>query len=157
MTLFEIKEQYLSLMEMDLDEVTFADCLEGLEGDLEDKADNIAYIVKTLKAEADAIKGEAKTLQERAKAKLNKADRLTQYLFETMKQLDKAKIETARNVLNIKKNPVSVVTLEDFYNDEYMREFVEVKLDKAKLKEDLKAGIVVDGARLEQKERLEVT
>ena len=156
MTLFEIKEQYLSLMEMDLDEVTFTDCLEGLEGDLEDKADNIAYIVKTLKAEADAIKGEAKTLQERAKAKLNKADRLTQYLFESMKQLEKTKIETARNCLSIKKNPESVKTVEDFYNDEYMREFVEVKLDKAKLKEDLKAGIKVDGARLEQKERLEV-
>ena len=156
MTLFEIKEQYLSLMEMDLDEVTFADCLEGLQGDLEDMADNVAYIVKTLKAEADAIKNEAKTLQERAKAKLNKADRLTQYLFESMKQLEKTKIETARNCLSIKKNPVSVVTLEDFYNDEYMREFVEVKLDKAKLKEDLKAGVVVDGARLEQKERLEV-
>ena len=156
MTLFEIKEQYLSLMEMDLDEVTFADCLEGLQGDLEDKADNIAYIVKTLKAEADAIKGEAKTLQERAKAKLNKADRLTQYLFESMKQLNKPKIETTRNCLSIKKNPVSVVTLEDFCNDEYMKEVVEVKIDKAKLKEDLKAGIKVDGARLEQKERLEV-
>ena len=156
MKLFEIKEQYLSLMESDLDEVTFTDCLEGLQGDLEDKADNIAYIVKTLKAEADAIKVEAKTLQERAKAKLNKADWFTQYLFETMKQLEKTKIETARNCLSIKKNPASVNTVEDFYNDEYMTKVVEVKLDKAKLKEDLKAGIKVDGARLEQKERLEV-
>jgi hypothetical protein len=156
MTLFEIKEQYLSLMESDLDEVTFADCLEGLEGDLEDKADNIACLIKSLKCEADAIKGEAKTLQERAKAKEGKADRLTQYLFDTMKQLDKPKIETARNVLSIKKNPVSVITLADFYSDEYMKEVVEVRLDKAKLKEDLKAGVVVDGAWLEQKERLEV-
>ena len=156
MTLFEIKEQFKALMEMDLDEVTLRDTLEGLQGDLEDKADNIAYIVKTLKAEADAIKVEAKTLQERAKAKLNKADWFTQYLFEAMKQLEKTKIETARNVLSIKKNPASVKTVEDFYNDEYMNKVVEVKLDKAKLKEDLKAGIKVDGARLEQKERLEV-
>ena len=156
MTLFEIKEQYLSLMESDLDEVTFADCLEVLQGDLEDKADNIAYIVKTLKAESDAIKNEIKALQERVKAKDSKADKLTQYLFNTMKQLDKPKIETARNVLSIKKNPVSVVTLDDFYNDTYMNEVTEVKLDKAKLKEDLKAGVVVSGAWLEQKERLEV-
>jgi outer membrane murein-binding lipoprotein Lpp len=156
MTLFEIKEQYLSLMESDLDEVTFADCLEGLEGDLEDKVDNIAYIVKTLKAEADAIKNEIKSLQERVKAKDSKADKLTQYLFDTMKQLDKPKIETARNVLSIKKNPVSVVTLDDFYNGEYIKEVLTLSLDKAKLKEDLKAGHIIKGAWLEQKERLEV-
>jgi autotransporter translocation and assembly factor TamB len=156
MTLFEIKDQYLTLMGMDLDEVTLRDTLESLDGDLEDKADNIAYLIKSLKCEAEAIKGEAKTLQERAKAKEIKADKLTQYLFDTMKQLDKPKIETARNVLSIKKNPVSVVTLDGFYHDEYMNEVVEIRLDKAKLKEDLKAGVVVDGAWLEQKERLEV-
>ena len=154
MTLYQIKENYLELL--NLEDESLADTIEGLEGDLLDKADNISCLIKALKCEAEAISNEAKTLQERAKAKLNKADRLTQYLFDTMKQLDKPKIETTRNVLSIKKNPESVKTLEDFYNDEYMKEVVNISLDKAKLKEDLKAGIKVDGAWLEQKERLEV-
>jgi seryl-tRNA synthetase len=156
MTLFEIKEQFKSLMELDLDDQTLADTLESLEFDFEEKADNIAYIIKTLKAEAEAIKNEAKTLQERAKNKEINADRLKDYLLKTMLDLDKKKIETTRNVITIKKNPPSVATLTDFYNGEYMKEVVEVKLDKAKLKEDLKAGVVVDGAWLVQQERLEV-
>ena len=156
MTLFEIKEQFRSLMELDLDEQTLSDTLESLEFDLEEKADNIAYIIKTLKAEADAIKNEVKALQERAKSKEINADRLTDYLLNTMLDLGKSKIETTRNVIAIKKNPPSVVTLTDFYNEEYMKEIVEIKLDKAKLKEDLKAGIKVDGAWLVQQERLEV-
>jgi hypothetical protein len=66
------------------------------------------------------------------------------------------KVETARNKLQIKLNPASLILADDFYNGEYAEVVETVKFDKAKIKEDLKAGMEISGARLERKERLEV-
>lgn len=156
MKLFEIKEEILRLGELDLDEQTMNDTLESLQFELEEKADNIACLIKQLTAEAEAIKAESKNLAERAKAKAAKVDKLTQYLFDTFKAVGADKVETARNVIAIKKNPCSVVLDEGFNITEYMAEKVSIQPNKEKIKDDLKNGVVIDGARLEQKERLAI-
>ena len=156
MKLYEIKQEFLRLAEIDVDEQTMQDTLESLQYELEEKADNIACLIKQMQAESEAIKAEAKNLTERAKAKEAKADKLTQYLFETFKAVGADKIETARNVIAIKKNPCSVVLDEGFSVKEYLVEKVTVQPDKEKLKTDLKNGIQIAGARLEQKERLTI-
>jgi hypothetical protein len=154
MKLYEIKEEFLRLADMDLDEQTMQDTLESLEFELEDKADNIACLIKSLEAESDAINAEADKLITRAKTKQVKADRLKEYLFNTFKVLGKDRIETARNVLQVKKNPPSVVLDDGFYHEDYVEYIETAKIDKNKLKEALKAGQAIDGARLETKERL---
>lgn len=156
MKLFEIKESYLRLMEMDLDEQTMRDTLEGLEGDLEDKIDNIACIIKSLEAEKKAISEEVEKMMIRITQKQVKADNLKEYVYQTFKALNKDKIETKRNVLQIKKNPASVVLVEGFNIEEYMTKKITVAPDKTKIKELLKQGTEIPGARLEQKERLEI-
>jgi hypothetical protein len=156
MKLYEIKEQFLRLADMELDEQTMNDTLESLAFELEEKADNIACLIKQLTAESEAIKAESKNLAERAKAKEAKADKLTQYLFETFKAVGADKVETARNVIAIKKNPCSVVLDEGFSNSEYMVEKVSIQPDKEKIKSDLKNGVEIAGAKLEQKERLAI-
>ena len=50
-TLYEITGDYLRLLEMleeeeAIDSKTFADTLEGIEGELEDKADGYARVIK---------------------------------------------------------------------------------------------------------------
>lgn len=157
MTLYEIKDNYLKLLQADIeDEQAFNDTLEAIEGELEDKADNIACLIKTVNYEAKAIKEEAKNLLERAKQKENTADRLKKYLFDTFKALNKDKLETSRNKLSIRKNPASVVLAEDFYHEEYVEEIKTYKADKKAIKEALQSGEVIQGARLEQSERLDV-
>jgi len=156
MKLYEIKEQFLRLADMELDEQTMNDTLESLAFELEEKADNIACLIKQLTAESEAIKAESKNLADRAKAKEAKADKLTQYLFETFKAVGADKVETARNVIAIKKNPCSVVLDEGFSVSEYMVEKVSIQPDKEKIKNDLKFGVEIAGARLEQKERLAI-
>jgi hypothetical protein len=156
MKLYEIKENYLKLLEMELDETTLSDTLESLDGELEEKADNIACLIKSLEAESEAIKAEAKKLQDRAKAKEVKAEGLRNYLYVTFKVLGKDKLETSRNALVIKKNPCSVVLDDGFFHEDYVEYIETMKVDKAKLKDALKSGIEIAGARLEQKERLEI-
>lgn len=156
MKLYEIKEEFLRLADMDLDEQTLKDTLESLEFDLEEKIDSVACFIKSLEAEETALKNEVDNLLVRAKNKAKKADSLKQYLFNTLKQLDKPKFETSRNVLSIKKNPVSVVLDEGFNESKYIVEKVSYQADKVSIKEALQNGEIIPGARLEQKERLEV-
>jgi len=161
MKLYEIKDAYLRLLEMDLDEETLKDTLESLDFDLEEKADNIACIVKSLEIEAEAITEEAKKLMMRARTKQQKAESLKEYLFMTFKSVGKDNLETARNVLKIKKNPSSVQLDDDFetvalnYNY-YMNKKTVATPDKEKIKEDLKNGVIIKGAKLIQSERLEI-
>lgn len=159
MKLYEIKENYLKLLEMDLDEQTFHDTLESLHGDLEDKADNIACLIKSLEAESDAIMVEINRLKERAIQKQVKADSLKRYLYDTFKTLSVDKIETSRNVLQVKKNPESVEVDSEFI--EWAKQeannlltFPEPKPNKNLIKEELKYGTLIPGARLVRGERL---
>ena len=150
MKMYELTEMYIRLLSMDMDEDVFNDTLEGLEGDIEYKVDNIACVIKELNSDAEAIKNEEKKLADRRKAKENKATRLKEYLHQCLSAMDKNKIETARNLISIRKNPAKVVLVNDFYNDAYAEVVETVKIDKNKLKEDLKAGKIVEGATLEQ-------
>ena len=86
LTLYQIADQYLvdiqKLQDMELDEQTLADTLEGLSGDLEVKATNVAMFVLNLENAADSIKAAEKAMAERRKALEARADRIRQYLLE---------------------------------------------------------------------------
>ena len=154
MKLYEIKQDFLRLAEMDLDEQTMQDTLESLQFELEEKADNIACLIKQVEAEAEAIKAEAKNLTDRAKAKETKVERLTQYLLDTLKAVGTDKIETTRNILQVKKNPASVILNDGFNHPGFITTKLTTMPDKALIKEWLQQGNELDGARLEQRERL---
>lgn len=113
MTLYEITQQYKDFFDYlednpDLSDEAIKDTFEAIDGEFEVKADNTASYIKSLRLEAAAIKEEADALSTRAKAKLAKADRLNLYLLKHMQELNKNKIETARNVITLRNNPPAV-------------------------------------------------
>ena len=155
LALYTIADQYLidlqKLQDLEIDEQTFADTLEGLSGELELKATNIAMFVKNLEASAEAIKAAEKTMADRRKAIENKADRIRQYLLDNMLRTNITKIESPHFVLSIRKNPpaVDVVNLQMIPSQYFdVPEPPSPTLNKNRLKEDLKLGIEIDGARL---------
>lgn len=160
MKLYEIKEQYLQLLNSSIDEDYLIDSLESLEADFDDKADNVACYIKQLEYEAEAIKKEIEALKQRNEQKLKEADKLKEYLFNNLKALNKTKIETSRNNIQIKKNPPSVVLDEAFMNwaIQHKPELTKVKYepDKQQIKDILKNEIELPYARLEQKERINI-
>lgn len=89
MTLYEINQtrlDFLSRIESgEIPEEAIADTLEALDGEFDDKADDIACYIKSLLSEKQAIKAEADALLERAAAKQGKADSLTNYLYQQFK------------------------------------------------------------------------
>lgn len=165
MKLYEIKNEYLQLLELieqgEIPEEAIADTLQSVEGDINEKIDNIACFIKSLNAEAQAIKEEAKALNERAKAKENKAETLKSYIYDTMKEIEKDKIETSRNILSIRKSPASVYLDDEFIgwaigNADYLLKYQDPTADKKAIADILKQGKELPHASLRQGENLQI-
>ncbi|MBO6015346.1 MAG: siphovirus Gp157 family protein [Oscillospiraceae bacterium] len=154
MTLYELTGQYLELLTLaedpDADEQAVSDTLEGLEGEIEEKADGYAKVIKTMQAEADAIKTEAARLQERARLLESRSDYLKNRLKYAMELTGKAKIKTTLFSFGIQKNPPSVVLETDNIPEQFLIP-QPPKVDKTAIKQAITDGHDLSGiAHLEQ-------
>lgn len=108
MTLYEITGAYLVLLNMmedpSMDEQAIADTMEGIEGELEDKADNYARIMKELEGKSEALAKEAERLTARKKAIDNNIKALKTNLQNAMVLTDKRKFKTDLFSFSIQKN-----------------------------------------------------
>ena len=161
--LYNIAAEYRAaaekLAELDLDAETIVDTLEGLSGDLETKAQNVAFFARNLESTAAAIKQAEADMAARRKAMENRADGLKRYVFESMKLAGIEKIECPHFRLSIKNNPAAVEIFEPgLVPASFMRtpEPPPPAPDKTAIKEALKAGQDVPGARLTSSQRLEI-
>lgn len=85
------------------------DTLEGIEGEFDIKAENIAAYIKALIAEAKVIKMEEDNLKARRKRCEASADHLKKYLLNSMQAIGRKKIEMPRAVISIRNNAPSLV------------------------------------------------
>lgn len=149
-TLYELTNDWLMLMEMaedpDIEEDIFMDTLEGIDGAIEDKADGYAKLIRQLEHDAEACDAEAKRFAEKKKFIENKIDRMKKSLQGAMELMGKTKIKTPLFSFNIQNNPASVVIEADIMDipERYLKP-AEPTVDKKLLKEDLKAGVELDG------------
>lgn len=129
--------------------------LNSLDAEIEDKAENIAKIIKNYEADIEAFKTEEKRIAERRRTLENIVKRLKEYLFNNMKLTGKTKFKKGTFSFNIAKNPASVeITNVDIISSDY-KTYTEV-LDKKAILQDLKSGKDVQGAILKQSESLRI-
>lgn len=158
-TLYELTAQYADLLNAiesgDVPEEAITDTLEALGGELDEKIDSIACIVKQLDGEAANIKAEKSALAERQSVKEHQRDRLKDYIRQAMQLAGKKKIETSRNCVSVgKAQPKAVITdldalrgREDIWKPyDYSK---EANVDKTSLKTLLQAGEFIPGAALQ--------
>ena len=167
MTLYDINQSRLEFFERiasgEIPEEAIPDTLASMDGEFDDKADNIACFIKSLLYDAQAIKSEADTLILRAFSKTHKAEKLTDHLFGELKFAGKSKIETARNILQIKSNPLSVqiANPERFIawakeNNDSLLTYKEPAPDKKAIKTALQDGIKIPNVELVHAEKLTI-
>ena len=162
--LYEIADLYLQdvakLQDLDLDPQTVADTLEGMGGDLEAKATNVAMFVRNLESLADQIKQAEAAMAARRKAIEGRADAVRAYLLSNMLRTGITKIESPYFKIAIAKNPPSVVVDDEdtlkFAHPEFVKVVTTESIDKAAVKEAIKAGQIVEGARLVQADRVTI-
>jgi hypothetical protein len=161
--LYELAQEYRAdaekLADMELDEQTLADTLEGLSGELEVKAQNVIMFTRNLEATAAAIKEAEAQMSARRKALENRAAGLRRYVLENMQYAGIQKIECPFFKLSIRDNPAAV----DIYEPglipaQYMKqpEPPPPSPDKTAIKAAITAGTEVPGAKLTKGTRLEI-
>jgi hypothetical protein len=160
--LFELAAEYRAvsdkLHDLELDDQTISDTLEGIGGDLQEKSINVAKYFRNMESDADRIEEAAKQMLARAKAIRNRSASLKNYLFVNMERAGISKIESPWFVVSIKQNPESVqVDDETAIPKDYFKEIpVSYQLDKALVKKAIKDGFTVQGCHLSRSNRLEI-
>lgn len=167
MTLYEIDAAIMTAIAHGIDpetgEITNLDELMGLQMDRERKIENIACLVKNLKADVKAMKEEAQTLTERRRVVENKVARLEAVLDEA---LDGQKFSTPRCVVSFRNSKAVEVDDEDALinwaclngqEDNFVR-YRAPEINKANLLRYLKEGCTLNppGVRLVERRSLGV-
>jgi hypothetical protein len=133
------------------------DTLEGLTGELEDKAVNVAKFIRNMETTANAIKTAEVEMAKRRKSLETRVQWLEDYLKSSMEATGITKIECPYFKLSIAKNPPSVELVNEALIPEvFKRVETVVHIDKTAIKAALSSGQTVDGARLVNGTRLAI-
>lgn len=154
MKLYEITQAYENLASLE-DKEEVGKYLDLIEDEFNQKAENTVKVIKNIGADIKALRDEEKRLAQKRKSLQSNQDWLKFYLQNNMERLGDKKIKAGIFNINIQKNPPSVnIKNEKLIADDYF--ITERKIDKKKLKEDLKDGKEIDGAELTQGESLRI-
>lgn len=146
------------LADLDLPEDVVRDTLDSLSGELEVKAQAVGAMVRSIEADAAAIKQWAADAQERAKAVQARADSLREYLRSNLEACGIQKIDGPGIVIGWRKSSAVVIDEPGLIPAEYMRtpEPPPPAPDKKAIGEALKAGTAVPGAHVETRQNLQI-
>ena len=145
--------EFIECRRNDLREAWFTS-LTCIEESFDDKAVQLALYIKSLSAEAEAIKAEKLALEKRQREANRRIERLTEYVKQNMQAICRDYIEDPRVKIVLKLNPASVVipTVKEFIENSKQKfpELIRTKyeVDKTAVKNALKNGKDIPGASL---------
>ena len=132
------------------------DTLDGIEGEFDMKAENIACFIKQIEGDLELIKKQKAAFERRHKTKENQLDRMKDYLLECMNKSKRSKIDMPKAKITVKNNAESAKfdSEKDFIKmcmskglDDYLR-YKDPEINKTTVKSALKSGQIIPGARL---------
>lgn len=156
MNLYELSQNYLAVQDMDLEPETLKDTLDSIEEAIEVKAENIAKWIRNLEADKKAFEEEEKRFKEKKQAADNRIKSLKLYLEDNMRLTGKTKFKAGFFSFAIQNNPPSVEVFDEALIPKQFLIEQPPKIDRAGIKELLKAGEEVPGAELKQTEGLRI-
>ena len=166
MTLYEIESELLALLENGfnaacidedgvINEERAAEYLEKLPIERDKKLEAYGLVIKNYTAEIEAIKQEQANLTARRQAKEKQVERLKNAITNSLVAFNQPKFETAKVAFSFRKTSSVEVDM-DILDKEFIREKVEYSADKTAIKNAIKAGKLVEGAQIVEKQSLQV-
>lgn len=162
MKLYEIMADYEKLASMDMesegDQSAFLELLRTLEGTFDQKAENYCRLIRNLEADAEGFKVEKDRLAKKQKTIENRIAEIKKYLkYESGKIIE---VGASRKVglfnISIRQNPEALeVDSQESIPDIYF-ENIRV-LVQGKLKDALKNGEIIEGAKLVRETSLRIS
>jgi hypothetical protein len=165
-SLYELKNEYIALKEMmeddSVDEQVILDTMEGIDYEIEIKADNYAKIIRELEGEAETIRKEISRLDDKYSRIKDNVKRLKDNLKQAMIETGKTKFKTDLFSFGIQKNggktPLIIDGVDINEVPEKYKEMQKIeRLNTDAIREDLEKGIDVGFARFgERRESLRI-
>lgn len=148
-TLYQLTTDFSDLMECD-DDISNA-LADIVAGQIEHKAENVCKFLTVLETTAEQFRAEEKRISAARKALENKAERVKEYIKESMLNADIEKLSAGTFKLSVSLSPGSV-SIDDIAS--VPARFLTVipeqyQPDKAAIKAAIKAGEDVPGAHIE--------
>ncbi|HFI0306357.1 TPA: siphovirus Gp157 family protein [Streptococcus suis] len=154
--LYELEGIYAQLQAMELDDETFNDTLDSIDFQ-EDLERNIEYFVKMWKnasSDAERFKQAKQEFYEKEKNAKAKAEKYKETIERALKISNKQKVDAGLFTVSLRKSKQVDILDETKIPLEFMK--MEYKPIKAELAKHLKAGEVIEGATMIEKESLQV-
>ncbi len=147
--LYDIANDYAKLMDSGLDPEMIADTIEGIDGELVDKVEQLLAICKNEQFYAEALRAESKSLQERASVVEKKISSIKEYIARSLETAGKKSIRAGLHQVNVRVPSRQVdITDASILPIEFVEYETVVKPDKLAIKHQLDAGIAVPGAQI---------
>lgn len=150
-TLYEINEQIAGLVDPETGEIADFEAFEKLNLDLDTKIKNIALWIVNLRSDAEQLEEQEKKFRDRKTAAKNKAESLKNLLDGFLSGEKRSYPEV---VISYRKSEQVTVDDDAKLDDRFLR--IKTEIDKTALKDALKHGESVDGARLEVKNNIQI-
>jgi len=157
-TLYEMAGRFLTVAELaddpNMPEDALTDTLEGIEGEIQDKAQALLQVCANMDGDIGAIDHEIKRLNERKTIISNRKQRLRDYLFDNMTATGIDKISCPLfNITLSKARPMVIVNHESLIPAKYIKTTTTTAPIKAEILKALKAGEAVPGCALGESKR----
>ena len=159
MPLYKIANDYLNiarqLADLDLDDTTIKDTLDGASGDFEAKAWNVAALIQQFEGDVGVIKDAEQRMASRRRTLERRCEWMRDYLLVQLLRVGIHEIDSPEFVIRLRDNPPKVVfDDESAVPDEFKRRETVVSISKDSLRKSLLDGQSVPGAHLEREKRL---
>lgn len=151
MTLYDIDQSLLDLIDTESGEIADMEAFELLQMERDRKLEGIALAYKNFTAEAKALGEQKKSFAEREKAALNKAERCRKLLE---RGLAGQKMETPMVAVSYRKSTAVEITDLDALPFAYT--VTEIKPDKERITAALKNGEAVPGAEFVTRQNIQI-
>ena len=154
----EYRTQLDALAELDLDAQTYADTLESMGGELQDKLRAVIAYSLDLEIEATGAAAASKRMRERADSLDSRVKRLRDYALRSMEATGMTEVSTDEWAAKVAKKPASVFIAEGAEIPTAYQRTIPAKYepDKAALKAALAGGAVIPGVSLVSGHRLQI-
>ena len=150
-TLYEINEQIAGLVDPETGEIADFEAFEKLNLDLDTKIKNIALWIVNLRSDAEQLEEQEKIFRDRKTAAKNKAESLKNLLDGFLSGEKRSFPEV---VISYRKSEQVTVDDDAKLDDRFLR--IKTEIDKTALKDALKHGESIEGARLEVKNNIQI-
>ena len=139
------------------------DTLTFIEGEFNEKAENLAVYIKNRIAEINAIKAEEKQLKARRQSMENQVERMKRYLLQSMQSIGVRKIDMPRARLTLRLNAENVSVDNEgarihwaMEHDDSILKYADPEIRKSSIKALLNLGVNIPYCHLERKESVTI-